>query len=376
MIPVVPRQDQSTPVADDDLRREIGELRARCRRLEESEALYRNVAALAKAGICIVLDGVLRHANQRLAEILGVGRESLLGRSFEAFVDPAEIEKVLAARERFDATEDFDQRFETILCRADGRPIEVALNIAMTPFQGHRAALVLIHDLTERRRAEAHIRQLTQQLLRAQESERQRISRYLHDQVGQDLSTLKILCATLCDGEADFSERLASQLARMTDQLQGTIDAVRALAYDLRPPGLDRLGLVRTLVHYCEDFSAETGLTVDFSSAGLDALRLAPDLEINTYRILQEALHNVRRHAAAGRVTVRLVASSPHLVLRVKDNGQGFGLNERTEAARRERRMGLQSMEERARLLGGRLHITTRPGKGTSIYVETPLVTA
>ena len=360
---------------EDRLRRKIETLRARCRRLEESETLYRNVARLAKAGICIVLDGVVRHANSRLAEILGHPREALVGRPVLDFVHPGETDKIALAQERFNAAGGFDQRFETALIGADGRRVQVELNLTMTPFQGHRAGLALLYDLTDRRRAEAHVRELTQRILRAQEDERQRISRYLHDQVGQDLSTLKILCATLHDDETDPSGRPASLLRRMTDQLQGTIDAVRALAYDLRPPGLDRLGLVRTLVHRCEDFAAETGLAVDFSSAGLEGMRLAPDLEINVYRILQEALHNVRRHAAAERVMVRLVASSPHLVLRVKDNGKGFVLNERTAAARRRRRMGLQSMAERARLLGGHMHITTRPGKGTSIYVETPLVT-
>ena len=359
----------------DRLQEEVAVLRTSCRALEESEAQYRNVADLSKAGICIIHRRCLCYVNNRMVEILARSREDLLGRPFEDFVHPEEIPKVLEAQENFDTCNRFDQCFETAVVDADGRRVDVELALTMTPFEQHRAGLVLLYDISARIRAEGRIRQLTQQLMRVQEEERLRIARYLHDQVAQDLSTLKILCATLFDGEAVRTERLQTRLGKVSDQLQRTIDAVRALAYDLRPPGLDQLGLARTMLHDCEAFATETGLPVDFSSAGLQDLSLAAELEINFYRIFQEALRNVRRHADAGRVTVRLVASSPHIVLRVQDNGRGFRLSERQEAARQERRMGLQSMEERARLLGGRLNITTRPGKGTSLYVEAPMMT-
>jgi PAS domain S-box-containing protein len=358
------------------LETELAAVRAAHCRLQEREAQYRHLTELSKAGICIIYDRTLHYVNNRLCEMLMRPRETLLGRFFEEFVPPDQSTAVAVLRERFDAQEALDQCFETAVVASDGRRIEVELSLTVTPFEGRRAAMVLVYDVGARIRAEARIRQLTQQLMRAQENERLNISRHLHDHVAQDLSSLKILCATLLDGEDEVGARLKPRMEQMTARLQGAIDAVRALAYDLRPPGLDQLGLERTLLHDCQSFSLVNGIAVDFSALGVQGLKLSADLEINLYRVFQEALNNIRRHAAATRVTVRLVASSPYIVLRIQDNGRGFDFSERLETAREQRRMGLQSMDERARLLGGRLRITTRPGKGTRLYLEAPLASS
>ncbi len=355
------------------LEKELAAMAAAHRRLQESEAQYRHLTELSKAGICIIYDRVLRYVNSRLCQMLMHPREALLGRCFEEFVSGDQSAVVAAVRERFDTQAQLEQCFETVVVAADGRRIEVELNLTVTSFEGRRAAMVLLYDIGARIRAEARIRQLTQKLMRAQEKERLNISRHLHDQIAQDLSILKILCATLLDGEIEAGARLKPHMEKMAAQLQRAIDAVRALAYDLRPPGLDQLGLERTLLHDCQSFSAANGIPVDFCAVGVQGLKLSAELEINLYRVFQEALHNIRRHAKATRVTVRLVASAPYIVLRIQDNGCGFDPAERLEAVREQRRMGLQSMEERARLLGGRMRITTRPGKGTRLYLEAPL---
>jgi len=208
--------------------------------------------------------------------------------------------------------------------------------------------------------------------MKAQENERQRISLYLHDDVAQNLSSLKIGLDTIFDDPHASLPSLRQKAAELAQILQAAISAVRDLAYDQRPPSLDQLGLIQAVFLYCENFSEEYGTRVDFQSAGMDNLRLDFDTEINLYRLIQEALTNVRKHADAGQVIVRLVAAHPHIILRIEDNGKGFDVQRRSERALDEKRMGLQSIEERVYQLNGKLQIQSRPGEGTSIFIEVP----
>ena len=155
--------------------------------------------------------------------------------------------------------------------------------------------------------------------------------------------------------------------------LQRSISEVRNLAYDLRPPGLDQLGLVRTLFVYCEDFAQTNDLKIDFIAAGLDGLTLEEDIQINIYRLIQEALHNVKKHAQAKGVTIRLVASSPNLMLRIIDDGKGFDVQHWRTQSFKEKHMGLQSIVERVGLLNGTIDIRSRPNKGSGIFITIPI---
>jgi PAS domain S-box-containing protein len=228
-------------------------------------------------------------------------------------------------------------------------------------------------DITRQKMAEARIHTLSQQLLKAHEDERQRISQYLHDHVGQELSLIKIGCETLLDGYPDVSLEISQRLARLSKTVQGTITVVRWLAYDLRPPVLDQLGLAQAVFHLCEDFSENTGLKIDFQAAGMDDLRVDPDIEINLYRLFQEALNNIKKHADADHVIIRMVASYPNMILRIEDDGKGFDVEGSLLKASSEKRMGLGSMEERVSLLGGDLRIQSRLMQGTKIRIEIPL---
>jgi signal transduction histidine kinase len=240
--------------------------------------------------------------------------------------------------------------------------------------EGETEGLIQIgRDITRRKLAEERIHTLSQQLLKAQENERQRISRYLHDHVGQELSLIRIGYETLFDDYPDVSPGIKQRVARLSRTVQGTIAAVRQLAYDLRPPGLDQLGLVQSVFQLCEDFSENTGLKVDFQAAGMDDLKVNPDIEINLYRLFQEALNNIKKHADAENVIIRLVASYPNIILRIEDDGRGFDVEGRLLKASGEKRMGLGSMEERVSLLGGELRIRSRLMVGTKIRVVIPL---
>ena len=227
-------------------------------------------------------------------------------------------------------------------------------------------------DITERKEAEEHIHALTQQLMKAHEDERQMISRELHDRIGQDLSMLKIGFDTLFDDHPEVHHGMKQRISELTKILHGSIMAVRDLAYDLRPPSLDQLGLAKTIFQYCEDFSEKTGLSVDFNSAGMTDLRIDFDTEINLYRMVQEGLININKHADARQATIRLVASFPNIILRIEDDGKGFNVKDRLVAVSNEKRMGLRSMEERVGLLEGKMRIKSRPTEGTKIFIEVP----
>jgi two-component system NarL family sensor kinase len=206
-----------------------------------------------------------------------------------------------------------------------------------------------IGKIVERKQGEEHIYTLTQQLIKAQEIERQRISRELHDNVAQDLFALKIACETLFDDHLEAASEIRRKVSELSGIIQRSITDVRNPSYNLRPPGLDKMGLVFTATQYCKDFSDKNGINVDFFSAGMDRLRLDFDTKINLYRVTQEALNNIKKHAGASHVTIRLVASHPNIILRINDNGKGFDVKVRLVTAMNEKRMGLQSMRERRR---------------------------
>jgi PAS domain S-box-containing protein len=227
-------------------------------------------------------------------------------------------------------------------------------------------------NITEQRRAEEHINILTQELMRNQESERQRISRDLHDQVAQDLSVIKIGLETLFDHEPATSPEIRRRVSEMSSTLQESIKAVRDVSYDLRPPALDEMGLIETLVQYCNNFTEDNGIKVDFCSAGMKNLKLDFDTEINLYRLIQEGLTNIKKHADADHVTIRLVAAFPDIILRIKDNGKGFDVQKRMAMLTNEKRMGIHSMVQRTKLLHGKMEIQSKPMQGTKISIRLP----
>lgn len=230
----------------------------------------------------------------------------------------------------------------------------------------------IARDITERKQAENRVRNLTQMLMKSQERERQMISYELHDRIAQNLSTLKIGCDTLLKYQQGISHELEKKIAEFSKIAEQTIINVRELAYELRPPGIDEMGLIRAIGIYCEEFAEKSGLEVDFQSFGMQASTLDDDTKIHLYRFIQEGLNNIRKHADASRATIRLVGASPDIILRIEDNGKGFDVKERELALSNEKRMGLRSMSERANLLQGQMTIQSHLMKGTKIFIKFP----
>lgn len=225
----------------------------------------------------------------------------------------------------------------------------------------------------ELRKAEEQVHFLSQELLEVQENERRQIALDLHDNVAQELSSLKVVSqAILADVDRGgvVAPEVISEWGRLLDRC---IKTVRELSYNLRPPGLEQIGLASAIADLCRDFSKRTGLAVNFTKAGVDNLQPEFHFAINVYRLVQEALNNIRNHAEADRIEIKLISSHPNLLLRIEDNGRGFDLDEIYLKARKDRRFGLLGMRERVRMMSGSLKIKSDPGLGTKIFFEFPL---
>jgi PAS domain S-box-containing protein len=225
------------------------------------------------------------------------------------------------------------------------------------------AALRSAHerDRRLRQRLEMHSRRV----VKAQESERRRIARELHDEIGQSLTALKL---ALEDHDRLPREEVATRVARAGELTGELLRYVHDLSLDLRPAVLDDLGLWPALLWLVERYSAQTGVEVALSCSGLEE-PLDPEVEIAAYRIVQEGLTNVARHADAGRAAVKCEVVRSALHVEVVDDGAGFDIDALPIA----RRSGLVGMEERARAMGGQLCVRSKRGQGTTIVAHLPI---
>ncbi|MYL81584.1 sensor histidine kinase [Desulfovibrio aerotolerans] len=229
--------------------------------------------------------------------------------------------------------------------------------------------------IIEARKNEEHLRQLSRELIKAQETERQRLARELHDDVAQNLALVSLgldRLAALPGGPAGAGQQGLDIVRESATRLGAAIASLRHLAGDLLPPMLNRLGLAEAAAALCRETAARTGIAVECTTRGLDAWPIDFEAGLNLYRVLQEGLANACRHGRCTAITVRLTASHPLLILRIDDDGQGFDPEVRLPEARAQKRMGLWSMGERLRLLGGRLTIRSRPGHGVRITAVAP----
>ncbi len=298
----------------------------------------------------------------------------------------AECPRLLRALDHDDPEARFDQHMSVPLLSRD-RPLGV-LNLAIpegqpfTPEQielagaiGRQVGVAVDAELQRQRlMAELSQRQvlrgqLLERVLAAQEEERHRIARELHDEVGQALTSLMV-GLRLLEKEADRPQTIVARVADLKLMTDGVLEDLHRLAIDLRPASLDHLGLVAALRQYVEEYSRQHGLAVQFETVRLDSERLPPDIETALYRIVQEGLTNVVRHAQAARADVLLERRGDRVVAIVEDDGVGFD----PEAALTNGRLGLFGMRERAEMLGGTLTIESAPGAGTTVFVEIPHV--
>jgi signal transduction histidine kinase len=225
--------------------------------------------------------------------------------------------------------------------------------------------------LEQSRRMQEQLRLLSRELLSAQEEERKKISRELHDVIAQTLTSINVRLTALRREATLNTKGIERSIASTQKLVEQSVNIVHRFARELRPTVLDDLGLIPALHSYMKNFRAETGIRVSLSAqAAVEEVN--GDKRTVLYRVAQEALANVARHAHATQAEVKFEILDGAIAMRIKDNGQGFEL-ERVAQAKRTRRLGLLGMKERLEMVGGNLNVSSVPGKGTTVLAQIPL---
>jgi signal transduction histidine kinase len=215
-------------------------------------------------------------------------------------------------------------------------------------------------------------REMMSRLVEAQESERNRIARDLHDHLGQQLTALRLKLESL--RSKVVSDPVLTAEVEATQEYASRIDGdINYLAWELRPTELDQLGLTDSLKSFVREWSTTYGIAAEFHSFKDKNGRFEPALETNLYRIVQEGLNNILKHADATNVSVLLDQRDDLLVLIIEDDGKGFDPEGRRRNGKPANGLGLIGMRERTALLGGTLEIESRAGEGTTVYARVPL---
>jgi signal transduction histidine kinase len=269
-----------------------------------------------------------------------------------------ELQLEIAERER--AEMELRKARDELELRVEGRTTELA-----------RANEILLLEIGERRRAEDALRDyaerlkiLSRRLMEVQEAERRNIARELHDEISQVLTGLKLsleMCARMP------GDNIGASLGQAQMLVNELMARARKLSLDLRPGMLDDLGLLPTLLWHIEHYTAQTRVQVTFKHSGLEGRRFAPEVETAAYRIAQEALTNIARHAGVVEATVRVWTEDTKLTIQVEDRGGGFDPEAKFAA---NETSGLAGMRERATLLSGQLTIESLSGRGTRLTAE------
>ena len=292
------------------------------------------------------------------AQIRGKSDHDLFPRTVADHIRTSDL-RVLAARQPY--------QVEEAMPPPGGERTYLSVKFPLYNEQGTPTGLCgIATDITELKKARDQLRRLSGSIMANQEKERKAIARELHDELGQVLTALRMDAVWLSDRLQGQDPKAGERALAMCGLIDHTIDEVRGLATRLRPGVLDDLGLIDALEWYIADFEKRTGIACIFKH------RQVPDIDgigaTAAYRIVQEALTNVTRHAAATQVKVSLQPEKGLLTLAVADNGQGFDLKEIAAFEC----LGLAGMRERAGLLGGSLEIRSRPGKGTKVCFRLP----
>jgi signal transduction histidine kinase len=225
--------------------------------------------------------------------------------------------------------------------------------------------------LQKSQRMQEHLRLLSRQLLSAQEEERRKISRELHDVIAQTLTSINVRLAKLKKEAGLSTKGLERSIGRTQRLVEHSVNIVHQFARELRPTVLDDLGLIPALHTFMKSFRAETGIGVSLSAPS-NAGGINGERRIVLYRVAQEALTNVARHAQASHAEVRIRKLNGTVSMTIRDNGKGFHEEHRLQASKT-KRLGLLGMRERLDMVGGKFTITSAPGKGTTVLAEIPL---
>ena len=340
---------------------------------KQAEELFRTLADNSPVSIYIIQDGKFRFVNRHFVSETGATEEELLGIQpllLETAEQRAEVRQQAIAMLRGQRSDPY----EFCYTGAAGQVHWALERVAPIEYEGRRATMGIFMDITERKRSEdalkrseSRLRLLSQRVLTIQEVERARIARDLHDQLGQELVFLKMKAQSLAEqlGAASLGYEPVLELVNLIDQIKATS---RRIALSIRPGILDDLGLVRALQWYAGEFEERTSIAC-FLDAPEDEIKVSKTVATAAYRIVQETLTNVYKHAEATEVFINISKTRRLLTMRISDNGTGFDTSRLSEGTS----LGLIGMSERARLAGGSVKISSGRTKGTTVLVRLPL---
>ncbi len=380
--------------------------------LRKSEEWLRSIFEASRDGILVEDDEQIIYVNKSYTHLFGYHNpEELIGKHVSVVISPDDLERMLDFGKKRAQGKQPASVYEFKGQRKDGMLIDVEASISTSNVAGRTYITTMVRDIAgrklteeklrrsheelelrvlerteelekankklqaeiiERKQAEKERIQVLHQLVSVQEDERRRIARDLHDQLGQQLTVLRLKLEVLkkmCAGAEDLSEQVGE-----TQKVARRIDSdVDFLAWQMRPTMLDDLGIVAALDHFVRQWSTHFNIPAEFNANRFGKIKLTPEAETHFYRIAQEALNNVYKHAKARSVNVLLEPRGDSTILIVEDDGIGFKANKKILNGKGTKGKGLLGMEERAALIGGSLEIESAKGKGTTIYVSVPV---
>ena len=318
--------------------------------------------------ITTLAEGQYLDVNETFRSLLGYSREEVIGQTslslgiWRNSEQRADLVRMLKSAGRV-------RDFETTLRGKEGQTRVWLSSADLIDLNNKQCILVISNDITERKQAEEALRNVSARLIRAQEEERSRIARELHDGLNQKLALLCIDLEQLNQNHQGLD--LRRKLKALSTRLQDVSSDVHGLSHELHPSKLDHLGLVPAVKSLCRELSGRRGLCIEFinSDAPAKSDNLDKEIALCAYRVIQEALTNVIKHAGASSARVELKRQRRMLCFYITDSGTGFNVEE----AKLKGRLGLVSMEERLRLANGELIIRSKPMRGTQIEARIPI---
>jgi two-component system NarL family sensor kinase len=341
--------------------------------LRASEQHYRRLIEILPDAVALIgTDFRLNGLNQRVAAMLGYDTPTeLLGKNVFEIIqtkDHARFRVNIAALKIGTIGS-----AEYVFLRRDGKgvPVEMSAAISTASNGEHLGLITVARDVTERKRAEEELHQLPQRITEAQEAERLRVARELHDGVNQVIASATMRLRRVQGMLSGQNPAAVEILSRSHQLLLQALEENRRIARNLRPNDLDELGLLAACRNLGKELENRAGLVVNCVFSRLD-LPLPPEVDLSLFRIVQEALNNVEKHAQAKKVRLRLRIERDTVVLKIQDDGCGFNPMVPKLSKDGRRGIGLSSLRERASGLGGTCEVTSDPAKGTAITVRVP----
>ncbi|OIO84314.1 MAG: hypothetical protein AUK32_08780 [Candidatus Aquicultor secundus] len=343
--------------------------------LKSSEKRYRQLFENAHDAIWVQdLTGTITAANTAAAELFGCSLSELVGVDSHQFflhrdytVSSAIQEDLLSGKGEV-SQEPFRQK----ITKKDGTEAIIMLTTNLLSSNSHPDGFQFIgRDITKEVRMQENQSFYLQQITKAHEDERLRISRDLHDSTAQNIIAMLRQVEKFSEENTQFSDDKLKFLWSLHAELKETLQEIRELSRDLRPSVLDNLGLLPAVEWLVEQLKNDHSIKATLEVTGKDH-RFAPELEITLFRIIQEALRNITKHSLASEVKVNIELNDGETMVTICDNGQGFNLPVTTGELSRQGKLGIDGMQTRARLVGGTFSIVTNPGEGTTINVTIP----